>query len=204
LGESSVFQVSDWETIHDQTRRQLRATAARVVSWDDAEDVVQEAFLRALKAQRGFRSESSLPTWLHAIVVNLSLDVLRQQQRRGVQLPAGEWRERGYSRDLTAAITLERAWRALTRRQRTIWYLYSVQGFTHAEIASRLAIRIGTSKSTVSDARARLRRELGRTAAVSRRLPEGGHHAYIAALRSPEQPVSDCSGTGCSSLATGD
>jgi len=165
LGDSSVFQLTDWEAIHDQTHRQLRATAARVVSWADAEDVVQEAFLRALKAQQGFRSESSVPTWLHAIVVNVSIDVLRQRQRREVGLPVGEWRASRYSRDFTAALTLERAWRTLTRRQRTIWYLYAVEGFTHAEIASRLAIGIVTSKSTLFDARARLRRVLSRAAA---------------------------------------
>ena len=160
-----MFQASDWEVIHDQTRGRLRATAARLVSWDDAEDVVQEAYLSALKAQRGFRSESSVPTWLHAIVVNLSIDVLRQRQRRGVHLPVREWRDSGYSRDFTAAITLERAWRTLTRRQWTIWYLHTVEGFTHAEIASRLAVGIGTTKSTLFDARARLRRELSRAAA---------------------------------------
>jgi DNA-directed RNA polymerase specialized sigma24 family protein len=55
--------------------------------------------------------------------------------------------------------------RTLTRRQRTIWYLHTVEGFTHAEIASRLAIGIGTSKSTLFQARARLQRELSRAAA---------------------------------------
>src|SRR4030095_2661758 len=60
----------------------LRTTASRYVAWQDADDMVQDAFVRALQAGSRFRADASPLTWLHRIVVNTCLDEGRRGRRR--------------------------------------------------------------------------------------------------------------------------
>src|SRR3982751_2784320 len=71
----------------DDSYRRLRVTAGRLVSWQDADDLVQEAFVRALQAKGGFRSDAACSTWIYRILVNGCIDLLRQRRRRGPHLP---------------------------------------------------------------------------------------------------------------------
>ena len=66
--------------LYEQSRRQLRTVAARYVG-DEAEDVVQDAFLRALRSGHGFRGDAQPLTWISRIVVNASLDRCRRRTR---------------------------------------------------------------------------------------------------------------------------
>jgi RNA polymerase sigma-70 factor (ECF subfamily) len=142
---------------YERSQRQLRAVAARYVG-DEAEDVVQEAFLNALRYSSAFRGDASPLTWLHRIVVNAALDHCRRRSR---------WEHADVRRPRHPMITdarcdealaIRRALRQLSSEQRRIFVLYDVLGHTHVEIARRLAIPLGTSKSRLSEARKRLRR----------------------------------------------
>ena len=150
-----------WNAVHERAYHRLRRTAMRLVSVQDADDLVQDTFVKALQGERGFRSEAAVTTWLHRILVNVSFDRLRQRRRRGVQVGLEQWHDAGWSRDLADLCALRAAWRALTPRQRAVSYLHDVAGFTHDEIARRLHICRGSSKSTLFDARRKLKRRLG-------------------------------------------
>jgi RNA polymerase sigma-70 factor (ECF subfamily) len=145
--------------VYERSQRQLRAVAARYVG-DDAEDVVQEAFLNALRYGGAFRGDATALTWLHRIVVNAALDHCRRRSRwdhARVQYPsrpAITVMPSDESRALRAAL------RQLSSEQRRVFILYDVLGHTHVEIARRLAIPLGTSKSRLSEARKRLRQAL--------------------------------------------
>ena len=159
-------EVPCWEAVHAQAYQRLRRTAARLASWQDADDLVQDAFVKAMQGECGFRSDASGTTWLPRILVNVSVDRLRRRQRRGIHVGLEQWTERGWSHDLASACALRAAWKSLTRRQRAVAYLHDVAGFTPDEIGRRLNICPGNSKKTLFDARRKLQRRLG--------APDGG------------------------------
>lgn len=123
----------------------------------DAEDVVQETWVRAVTHLGGFRWQSAFPTWLTGIGLNLCRESFRQRQkRRGTGLEAVP--------DLRAAhchpgvaIDLEQAIALLPDGYRTVLVLHDVEGLTHLEIAQRLEISVGTSKSQLFNARKLIR-----------------------------------------------
>lgn len=134
----------------------------------DAEDVVQEAWIRAVRQLGNFRWESSLRTWLSAIALNLAREVLRKRVRQ----PAGDFPE-GFepparpTRD-GERIDLERAIERLPDGYRTVLVLHDLEGYTHEEISRHLEIAVGTSKSQLFDARRAMR-------ALLQRTPEARH-----------------------------
>lgn len=152
--EDAVLQV------YERSRRQLCAVAARYVG-DEAEDVVQDAFLSALRAGYGFRGDAAPLTWISRIVVNASIDRCRRRVRRERAHGTRHTHHRPPAKttaDDTMAIRA--ALRGLTRNQRRVFVLYDVLGHTHTEIARQLAIPLGTSKRRLGDARKKLRQAL--------------------------------------------
>lgn len=138
----------------------LRVLGGSVV---DAEDVVQDAWIRATTRLSGFRWESSFRTWLIGIGLNRAREVLRRRSRRPT-LELSEWREppAPASRD-GERVDLERAIAGLPDGSRTVLVLHDVEGFTHEEIGRRLGIAAGTSKSQLFQARRALRARLAPT-----------------------------------------
>ena len=123
----------------------------------DAEDVVQETWIRAVRQLSKFRWESSLRTWLSAIGLNLAREILRKRGRARAE----EFDERlGLAarpvRD-GERIDLERAIARLPNGYRTVLVLHDVEGYTHEEISRQLQIAVGTSKSQLFDARRAVR-----------------------------------------------
>ncbi len=127
----------------------------------DAEDVVQETWIRAVRQLPRFRWESSLRTWLSAIGLNLARETLRRcgrtraeelNDRLGLHVPASRDGDR---------VDLERAIARLPDGYRTVLVLHDVEGHTHEEISRQLEIAVGTSKSQLFDARRAVRSLLG-------------------------------------------
>jgi len=144
---------------------QLRNVAARFVRRQDADDLVQEAYLRALAYGSQFRGEAAATTWIYRILVNACLDARRRQQRRGTHVTFDEGRAPLRSRRgqrLADGHALRAALDALATTEREVCVLYDVMGYTHPEIARRLGIPVGTSKGRLCTARRRLRHLLGR------------------------------------------
>jgi RNA polymerase sigma-70 factor (ECF subfamily) len=146
-----------------QSYGRLRSVASRFVERQDADDMVQEAYLRALASGDDFRGESAETTWIHRILVNACLDVRRSRQRRGIHVTLEEGHARSHVRRWHRMIdrqALRTALASLDSTEREICVMYDVMGFTHREIARRLGIPIGTSKGRLCAARRRLRRML--------------------------------------------
>ena len=134
----------------------LYALALRLTGGDrgEAEDLVQESWVRALAALRTFRAQSALRSWLCGVLVNVRRGRIRAEWRT-VDAPDVEPLAVTDCRD--DAIDLERAIAALPEGARDVYVLHDVHGYTHREIAELLGIVEGTSKSQLNRARSLLR-----------------------------------------------
>lgn len=131
-----------------------------------AEDLTQEAFVRAWQALPGFRFESAFGTWLHRLAANTALMELRT--RRG--LPGmdsdddaldgvGSMDTAGHHTALS--LDLEQAVASLPPRARAVLVLHDVEGWKHEEVAEALGMAVGSSKAQLHRARKLLRAKLG-------------------------------------------
>jgi RNA polymerase sigma-70 factor, ECF subfamily len=145
-------------------------------NYDDAQDIVSEAFIRVHNALPSFRGDAHFTTWLYRIVKNVFLDERKKQRVRShssleemIDLedsavsrqvedptPGPEWLvERGERAD-----TVQRAVGTLPEAQRLMIALYHFQHRSYEEIAEIMALPIGTVKSRLNRARLALRNKL--------------------------------------------
>jgi RNA polymerase sigma-70 factor, ECF subfamily len=138
-------------------------------SSSDAEDAVQETFLKVQRSIASFRGQSSFVTWMFRILVNTCYDARRSRLRRKeVAAEDEEQHEDAAPRPEPRAavahpslrLALERALAKLTRHQRDVFLLYEVEGFRHAEISEMLEITETASKNTLFQAKKNLRQML--------------------------------------------
>ncbi len=122
----------------------------------DAEDIVQETWLRAVEHLDEFRWESRLSTWLSGIALNLCRGLWRRRDGREVQWVDGTDQKVPLP-ILHERVDLERAIALLPDGYRTVLILHDLEGFTHAEIGERLGVAAGTSKSQLFQARRAVR-----------------------------------------------
>lgn len=168
----------DEASFRELYRRQtplLYRIAARLAHGSNirADDVVQEAWLRAITALRRFRGESSLRSWLVAIVVNVTREMRRP---RADVIPFESLADEPEAVDADPAVIAERDLTPhllkLAEGYRTVLVLHDLEGLTHQEIGQALDITAGTAKSQLSRARTAIRRLLeAQPNGSARRLP---------------------------------
>lgn len=138
---------------------------------DEAEDLVQETTLRALRGFESFRADGPVRAWLLTILRNLFINTYRSRVRapRSVSLDALEnpdpivptepGPERAvFSRLENEAVT--RAVAALPAEYREVLVLSDIRGLSYQEISEQLGVPVGTVRSRLSRARNRVRRSL--------------------------------------------
>jgi len=131
----------------------------------DAEDAVQETFLKVQRGIGSFRGQSSFVTWTYRILINTCHDARRSRLRKK-EVASDDSEEtprlepRAPSAHPTLRMALERALERLTRHQRDVFLLYEVEGFRHAEIAGMLEMTETASKNTLFQAKKNLRQML--------------------------------------------
>jgi RNA polymerase sigma-70 factor (ECF subfamily) len=131
----------------------------------DAEDAVQETFLKIQRSIASFRGQASFVTWTYRILINTCYDARRSRRRKKeVANDDAEEKPRLEPRAPVAhpalRLALERALAKLTRHQRDVFLLYEVEGFRHAEIAGMLEMTETASKNTLFQAKRNLRQML--------------------------------------------
>jgi len=132
----------------------------------DAEDLAQEAFVKAFQTIGRFKSGEPFGPWIYRIVTNLSLDVVKHRQRfRHEEIQDSLPASRGDRADLAAVVNelarrIDEALESLPDMQRIVARLYLVEHFEHSEIARMTSLSEGTIRSHLSLARAKLREKL--------------------------------------------
>jgi RNA polymerase sigma-70 factor (ECF subfamily) len=128
----------------------------------DAEDAVQETFLKVQRSIASFRGQSSFITWTYRILINTCYDARRSRLRKKeiANDDSGETlrpEPRAPGAHPSLRMALERALAKLTQHQRDVFLLYEVEGFHHAEIAGMLEMTETASKNTLFQAKKNLR-----------------------------------------------
>lgn len=137
----------------------LRMTGNRT----SAEELTQEAFVRAWRKLGTFRGEAAFTTWMHRLAVNVVLGARRSGSRRPEVSSEDEPAVAERSAPPIAsveAIDLERAIAGLPTRARQVFVLHEIEGYRHDEIAELAGMAVGTSKAHLNRARRLLREAL--------------------------------------------
>ncbi len=145
---------------------QLFATAIRHTNCrEDAEDVLQDSFVKIFKHVKSYRQDYSFEGWMRRIVVNTAITHYRKNLKHShhqdiADVPATPKDLENYSDPEFTAEELDLAIAQLPLGYRTVFCMYVVEGFKHQEIAEKLGIDVNTSKSQLSRARKYLQRVL--------------------------------------------
>lgn len=166
-GDANAFE----HLVHAYEKTVYNLALRTLGNREDAEDVTQEAFLKAYRSLDSFRGDSKFSVWLYRIVSNLCLDLLRSRQRKPTQSltvedddgEIGELEisdehfspEKLLDRKLTRE-SVQRGLSALPDDARQILLLRELQGMSYEEIGQALDLEPGTVKSRIFRARKRL------------------------------------------------
>jgi len=156
-------RASAFEELYREHGGRMKSVARNLLgNPSDAEDAVQEAFLKLYRGLSGFKGDAALSSWLYRILVNTCLDMGRRRKRRAESLQPGP--EDGAPAfdppaprvDPTVGLTIQSSLDRLPPLPRSVFVLYEVEGFKHREIADILGIAEGTSKHALFSARKEL------------------------------------------------
>lgn len=166
-GDANAFE----HLVHAYEKTVYNLALRTLGNREDAEDVTQEAFLKAYRSLDSYRGDSKFSVWLYRIVSNLCLDLLRSRQRKPTQSltvedddgEIGELEisdehfspEKLLDRKLTRE-SVQRGLSALPDDARQILLLRELQGMSYEEIGQALDLEPGTVKSRIFRARKRL------------------------------------------------
>lgn len=154
---ASRGDVAAFERLYRRHAPRVHSLARRLLGAFEADDVVQDVFVRAWNKLATFRGESAFATWLHRLATNVCLRRAERERRTTLDeatdldaLPARS-AEPGMHLDLATA--LER----LTPAVRYVVVLFDLEGYSHDEIAGMLGISADSSKMRLHRGRSALR-----------------------------------------------
>jgi RNA polymerase sigma factor (sigma-70 family) len=130
--------------------------------YDEAKDVLQEAFIKVFEKIEQFRNKGSFEGWVRKIIVNTALEKYRKQTRT-VQLEHLPELHDEENEEIEFTISMNEMLAIIQKlpdRYRMVFNMYAFENMTHKEISQRLNITEGTSKSDLSRARAILQKKI--------------------------------------------
>lgn len=160
-GDADLFEI-----LVRKYEKKLYALAWRMLhNRSDADDAVQEAFMKAYRSLKGFRGEALFSTWLYRIAVNHILNKLRKGSRfRQADLDLDKMESSrtpsSASRQRELQLAVARAIDELPPRQRAVFHMRYTEGRSHAEIAEILGLSEGAVKANYHHAVLKLRENL--------------------------------------------
>lgn len=131
---------------------------------DDAQDLLQEGFIKVYKNIHRFRAEGSFEGWIRRVFINSSIEHLRKKSAKLVTVSEkeeGTIEDSDISAlDSMAEKDIIRLIQELSPGYRTVFNLYVIEGFSHKEIGEQLGISEGTSKSQLARAKSILQKKV--------------------------------------------
>jgi RNA polymerase sigma factor (sigma-70 family) len=128
----------------------------------DAEDLLQDSFIKVFKKIHTFQAKGSLGGWVKKVVVNTCLQFFRDNKNLSMYV---ELKESDFTEEVSFDVLnqmnvddLKRKIQSLPDGFRIVFNMFAIEGFSHKEIAEELKISIGTSKSQLSRAKTHLQK----------------------------------------------
>ena len=145
-GEPAVF-----ERIYREHGDKMKSIAYNHLgNVSDAEDAVQETFLKIHRSASTFNAEAAFSTWIYRILINTCYDVLRKRKRRPDESPLDDSpaviEKQAPTVDVTKRMALGKMIASLSEQRRSVFTLFEIEGLSHAEIGEILGISEGNSK----------------------------------------------------------
>lgn len=152
-----------FERLYRRHVSRIHSLARRMLGPEEADEVTQDAFVRAWTKLDGFRGDAAFGTWLYRLALNVILarraELAKARKRFVDEEHVGEIARTGGPRpDL--GVDVGRALERLPDGAREVLVLHDVEGYKHEEIAVLLGINAGTSKSQLHRARMLMRTHL--------------------------------------------
>jgi RNA polymerase sigma-70 factor (ECF subfamily) len=174
LEECRAGDVSAFERLYEAHGARMKSVAANLLgNMADAEDAVQDCFLKVYRGAPSFRGASRLSTWIYRVLVNSCYDMLRKRRRRPVEVHSEETAAEtarefaAPASDHPLRLSLEACVQDMDPRRKAAFLLFEVEGFTHREVGDILGVPEGTSKTLLFEARRELQRRLVRRGVVA-------------------------------------
>lgn len=155
IARCQAGDLAAYRQIYDRYSQPLLRTALRLLGRpQEAEDAVQETFLKLYRGISGFRRGARFSTYLFQILNNACIDMLRKRKPQSdsvdaERLPVASSHELGHS--LTQAVE------SLPAKMKACFILFAVEQFSQEEAADILGVDVGTVKTNVHRARKKLR-----------------------------------------------
>lgn len=121
-----------------------------------AQDILQDGFIRVYEKLSSFRNEGSLEGWIRRLIVNVAIRACQRQARMYVVTDLEEAASQAGPEEIEGSFAQQELLdmiQDLPDGYRLVFNLYAIEGYTHKEVAQKLNISEGTSKSQLSRAR---------------------------------------------------
>lgn len=148
--------------LYDEYRVMLFTVCLRYArDRSEAEDILQEGFIKIFRDLRQLKDHRTLAGWMRRVMVNTALQYLRKWRREFQHADSDNWKSMAETGetvlDKLGAQELIELLKKLPDGYRTVFNLYVIDGYSHAEIAEQLGISVSTSKTQLFKAKAALR-----------------------------------------------
>ena len=154
--------------LFDKFSRKMMGLCMRYASdSQEAQDIVQDGFIKVFNSIEGFHHDGSLEGWIKKIMINTALDAYRKNRKRqnDVELDNDHTMEishdDGIVEEMSANYLLGLV-QTLPEGYKIVFNMFAIEGYSHKEIAEKLGISVNTSKSQYSRARVYLQKVLSK------------------------------------------
>lgn len=158
--------VAGFEGLYQRHGARMKSIACNLLgSVSDAEDAVQETFLKIYRGAGAFRGGAAFSTWIYRILLNTCYDAMRRRKRRREEPPPSDSSALRLELPVTLEdhplrLELEDSVARLPEKPRSVFLLHAVEGFSHREIGEMLGVSEGGSRTLLFEAKRELQRLL--------------------------------------------
>jgi RNA polymerase sigma factor (sigma-70 family) len=168
--------IDEFEALVHENQKKIYNLALKMVgNREDAWDISQETFIKAFKALKSFRGDSSFGVWIYRLATNLCIDFLRKEKKRKtfplayindekeekeLEIPDVSMEPEALCEQAELKQAISEGLKALPEDHRQVLVLREINGLSYAEISQVLNLEIGTVKSRIFRARSNLAKYL--------------------------------------------